>query len=85
MQKKENVNGHHSMIESLPFERSLAAARLEYLRYLTSTSDAKDPNEALSRHYKSVGAEEFIHFFLNLAEAPDFAKPVIRDNLDHKA
>ena len=85
LEDKKAVEGHHWLLDNPNFERAIRVGMAEYTRFLTATSDMKDPQEASSRHFCLLGAQQFVHCLLNLAEKYDVPKIVREDNLDHKA
>lgn len=77
------VQTHRALIERDDLRRSLKFALLEFQTALCEQQG--DANMAAAKHFRLLGANEFINTFLLLGEMP---KPVIVEkpaNLDHRA
>lgn len=76
------VQTHRALIERDDLRRGLKFALLEYQTTLCELQG--DANMAAAKHFRLLGANEFINTFLLLGEMP---KPVIVEkptNLDHR-
>ena len=79
-EKKQFADAHRDLVVSTPFREALHAALVEQIMTMTSTID---PVAAAAAHHKIIGARDFIHHLLNIAEQPKSAPTTPPANLDH--
>ena len=77
------ISDHRAIVSHKQFQDSLNLALLQYTQVLTRSSD---PTNAGANMMKLRGAQEFIHEFVYLTEAPKLPAPMIKSaELDQRA
>lgn len=73
---------HQEVVVSESFRAAAEAALVEQVMTLPTTYD---PHEAQAAYYRLVGARDFLHHLLNIAEKPSIVTVPMPQNLDHHA
>lgn len=76
-EKKQFADAHRDLVVSTPFREAINAALIAHVLSLPSTADP------IASYHQIVGARDFIHHLLNIAEQPKSAPTTPLANLDH--
>lgn len=71
---------HQEVVVSESFRAAAEAALVEQVMTLPTTYD---PHEAQAAYYRMIGARDFLHHLLNIAEKPAPVTAPMPQNLDH--
>lgn len=80
LRNKDNITGHHILVENEVLRRSLSVAMLEYQRRQSRLASA-DLGGCAACHLRCQGMQEFVDLFYNLAETPTSVARTESDNL----
>ena len=80
LEKKQFAEAHRDLVVSTPFREAIHASLLEYVGSLSAVSD---PVEATANFNRMVGARDFVHHLLNIAEQTKVPPAPTSANLNH--
>jgi hypothetical protein len=80
-QSNDNISKHKRLIEQPEFQRAIDYALREY-GHRVNLDTENSPGTAGANSYRSLGAEQFVHELITLAETPPPPRAVVdTDNL----
>jgi len=78
--KKQFADAHRELVVSIPFREALHAALIDQVMSMSASSD---PVVAAASYHRIIGARDFIHCLLNVAEQTKSPPTPLPTNLDH--
>lgn len=79
--RADHARAHRDLVVNEGFRDACEAALVEQLMSMPSIIEH---DEAAAAYYRLLGAREYIHHLLNIAEMAKPPQTVLKQNLDHK-